>query len=141
MKQEASVGPTPGAPVFDPETRKLRNGPPITLTCECGERHELRYGDRWLCEKCGRSWNTNRIPIEQYAAVRRIKLRLRWVMIGLCVLAVSCVIFFAAIGKFFGGILLVAVCATSWRMYIWPRQKRRYLTAVEKLPVWEIKPE
>ncbi len=141
MKQEASVGPTPGAPEVDRETRKLRNGPAITLTCECGERRELGYGERWQCEKCGRSWNTNRIPIEQYAAVRRIQLRFRWVMIGLCVLALSCVIFFIAIGKVVGGVLLVAICATAWRMYIWPRQKGRYLDAIDKLPSWEIEPD
>jgi hypothetical protein len=141
MKQEASVGPTRGAPEVDPETRKLRNGPPITLTCECGERRELRYGERWQCEKCGRSWNTNRIPFEQYAAVRRIQLRFRWVMIGLCVLALSCVIFFIAIGKVVGGVLLVAICAIAWRMYIWPRQKGRYLDAIGKLPSWEIEPD
>lgn len=141
MKQEVSVGPTPGAPEVDPETRKLRNGPPITLTCECGERRELRYGERWQCETCRRSWNTNRIPIEQYAAVRRIQLRFRWVMIGLCVLALSCVIFFIAIGKVVGGVLLVAICATAWRMYIWPRQKGRYLDAIGQLPSWEIEPD
>lgn len=141
MKQEATVGPRPGASEVDPRTRKLRNGPPITLTCECGERRELRYGERWQCEKCGRSWNTNRIPIEQYAAVRRIQLRLRWVMIGLCVLAASCVIFFIVIGKVVGGVLLVAVCAITWRMYIWPRQRGRYLDAIGNLPSWEIEPD
>jgi len=141
MKREASYGSVPAAPESHPETRKLRRGPPITLTCECGERRELRYGERWQCERCGRIWNTNRIPIEQYAAVRAIQLRLRWVMIGLCVLALSCVIFFIAIGRWVGGVLLVAICASAWRMYIWPRQKRRYLDAVDNLPRWEIEPD
>jgi len=141
MKREASYGLVPAAPESQPETGKPRRGPPITLTCECGERRELRYGERWQCERCGRIWNTNRIPIEQYAAVRAIQLRLRWVMIGLCVLALSCVIFFIAIGRWVGGVLLVAICASAWRMYIWPRQKRRYLDAVDDLPRWEIEPD
>jgi hypothetical protein len=141
MKHEATIGPSPGAPEFDSDMRKLRRGPPITLTCECGERRELRYGERWQCEKCGRSWNTNRIPVEQYVAVRRIQLRLRWVMIGLSLLAVSIVIFFIAIGRVLGGVLLVAVCAPAWRMYVWPRQKGRYLDAIDNLPRWEIDPD
>jgi hypothetical protein len=141
MRREASIGPALAAPDNGPERRKLRRGPLITLTCECGERRELRYGERWQCEKCGRSWNTNRIPVEQYAEVRRIQLRLRWVMIGLCVLAVSCVILFIAIGKAIGGVLLVAICAIGWRMYIWPRQKARYLEAIGNLPSWEIEPD
>ena len=47
-------------------------GPPIALTCECGEKRELAYGERWRCQSCGRSWDTNRIPAEQYQEIRRI---------------------------------------------------------------------
>jgi hypothetical protein len=141
MKREAPFDSVIAASESGPAVRRLRHGPPITLTCECGERRELRYGERWQCEKCGRTWNTNRIPVEQYASVRRIQLRLRWNMIGLCVLVVSIVIFFIAIGKLLGGVLLVAICATAWRMYIWPRQKRRYLDAIDNLPRWEIDPD
>ena len=32
--------------------KSVRRGPPITLTCDCGERRYLRYGERWTCEKC-----------------------------------------------------------------------------------------
>ena len=44
--------------------RAARKGPPITLTCECGEKRELRYGESWRCESCGRSFDTRRIPLE-----------------------------------------------------------------------------
>jgi Flp pilus assembly protein TadB len=141
MKRQARYGSVPAAPDSGQAARRLRHGPAITLTCECGERRELLYGERWQCEKCERTWNTNRIPVEQYAAVRRIQVRLRWVMIGLFMLAVSIVIFFIAIGKLLGGVLLVAICASAWRMYIWPRQKRRYLNAIDNLPRWEIDPD
>ena len=47
-------------------------GPPITLTCECGEKRDLSYGERWECEKCGRTWDTGRIPHEQYDAIRTV---------------------------------------------------------------------
>ncbi len=59
-------------------------------------------------------------------------------MTGLCVFALSCLIFFIAIGRVVGGVLLVAICAVAWRMYIWPRQKGRYLDAISDLPTWQI---
>src|SRR5215204_1128307 len=46
-------GETPGA---------VLKGPPITLTCECGQKRDLPYGERWRCEQCGRTSDTNRIP-------------------------------------------------------------------------------
>src|SRR5256884_2034199 len=52
--------------------------PPITINCECGEKRDVAYGERWQCEKCGRSWNTAQIPAEEYEqllrSVRRHKL-------------------------------------------------------------------
>ena len=129
---------TPGAERRAP---RLRRGPPITLTCECGERRELRYGEQWQCEKCGRMWNTTRISMEQYDAVRRVQLRLRWVMLALCAAALAAMLVFIAIGRILGGILVVAIGGTAWRMYIWPIQKRHYLEAIDKLPTWEIEPD
>ena len=49
--------------------RSIRRGPLITLSCECGARRELHYGEQWHCENCGRTWNTNRIPLEQYEQI------------------------------------------------------------------------
>ena len=55
--------------------RSVREGRGSRLTCKCGERRYLQYGERWTCEKCGRSWDTLRIPLEEYAAMRRAQLR------------------------------------------------------------------
>ncbi|HEX2371413.1 MAG TPA: hypothetical protein VHI33_02240, partial [Solirubrobacterales bacterium] len=44
-------------------------GPPITVTCECGEKRDLGYGEAWACDGCGRRWNTARIPPQQYEAI------------------------------------------------------------------------
>ncbi len=35
--------------------RSVRRGPKITLTCRCGERNYVHYGDVWTCQKCGRT--------------------------------------------------------------------------------------
>jgi hypothetical protein len=121
--------------------RKLSRGPRITITCECGQRRALRYGERWSCEGCGRTWNTRRIPADEYAAIRRTQLRFRWTQIGVLTLAVAVVAISIAIGSAFGGLILVAFGAITWKTAVWPRQRRRYLEAVAKLPTWEIKPD
>jgi Flp pilus assembly protein TadB len=121
--------------------RSVRRGPPITLTCECGERRYLRYGDRWTCEECGRTWDTTRIPVEQYAAIRRTQLRFRRVPLIISVLAVICVVAFIIVGKALGGLLLVAVVATTWSMFFRPLHRRRYREALAQLPTWQIEPD
>jgi hypothetical protein len=123
------------------QARAARKGPLITITCECGERRDVHYGEQWQCETCGRTWNTNRIPLEQYAEIRKKQLRLRWTMLSLAAVALVCVAVFFLIGRFLGGVLLVAVCALMWRQYIWPRQKQRYLKSIEDLPSWKIEPD
>jgi len=76
-------------------------GPPISVTCQCGEKRDLRYGDDWVCESCGRRWDTNQIPAGQYEAIRRTQLRFRIlpVVYGLTVLALA--VFFTLTGNIF----------------------------------------
>lgn len=121
--------------------RSVRRGPPITLTCECGEKRYVRYGERWTCEQCGRGWDTARIPIEQYAAIRRTQLRFRRVPLTISVLALVCVIAFIIVGKALGGLLLVVLVATTWSMFFRPLHRRRYREALAQLPSWEIEPD
>jgi hypothetical protein len=121
--------------------RSVRRGPLITLTCKCGERRDLHYGERWTCEKCSRSWNTLRIPVEQYAEIRRAQLRFRRVPLAISVLSLVCLIAFIVIGKAVGGLILVGFAATAWSMFVRPLHKRRYRKALAKLPSWEIEPD
>lgn len=121
--------------------RSVRHGPRITLTCECGERTYVHYGERWTCPKCDRSWNTRRIPLEQYAAIRRTQLRYRRIPIAVSVLALVCIIAFIIVGKPFSGLILVAFATTAWSMFARPFHRRRYREALAKLPSWEIEPD
>ena len=131
------------APVPTPATipKSVRRGPPITLTCECGETRYLRYGERWKCEKCSRSWDTAKIPVDDYAAIRRTQLRFRRVPLVISVLALACVVAFIIVGKALGGLLLVAVVATTWSMFFRPIHRRRYREALADLPTWQIEPD
>jgi hypothetical protein len=121
--------------------RSVRRGPLITLTCKCGERHSLHYGEHWKCENCSRSWDTNRIPIEQYAEVRRMQLKFRRIPLLISVLSLVCVVAFIVMGRAFGGLIVVAFGATAWSMFARPLHKRRYREAIAKLPSWEIEPD
>lgn len=121
--------------------RGVRRGPPITLTCDCGERRLLRYGERWTCERCGKTWDTRRIPVEQYAAIRATQLRYRRVPIAISVLALCCVVAAVVFGKALGGVLIVGIIATTWSMFFRPIHRRRYRQALAALPTWKIKPE
>ena len=121
--------------------RSIRRGPPITIACECGEKRYLHYGERWTCEKCGRTWNTRQIPLEEYAELRRAQLRYRRVPVIIAALSLACVIAFIIVGKALGGLLIVAFGATSWSMFGHPFYKRRYREQLAKVPTWKIEPE
>jgi hypothetical protein len=123
---------TPGA---------VLKGPPITVTCECGERHELFYGERWTCPTCGRSYDSNRIPAEQYAAIRRLQLRFRAlpIAIGLTVLVLAIV--FTLTGNIAGVFFLLPVALIVWFVFLRPTHRRRYRAAIAELPRWELRAE
>jgi hypothetical protein len=121
--------------------RSVRRGPRITLTCKCGQHEYLHYGERWTCPKCGRSWNTQRIPLDQYAEIRRTQLRYRRVPIVISVLSLICVVAFIIVGRAVGGLIVVALGATTWSMFFKPMHRKRYRAALAKLPSWEIEPD
>jgi hypothetical protein len=122
-------------------SKAVLRGPRITLTCECGQREYLRYGESWTCGECGRTWNTNRIPAEQYAAIRATQLRYRRIPLIISTLALVCIVVFVILGKAFGGLIIVALLATTWGIFFRPMYQRRYREALADLPSWQIKPE
>jgi hypothetical protein len=121
--------------------RSIRRGPLITITCKCGESRRLHYGERWTCEKCGRVWDTHKIPLEEYAELRRTQLRYRRVPILISSISLICIVAFIVAGKPLGGLLLVAFGLTAWSMFVHPFHKRRYREKLARLPTWDIEPE
>ncbi len=111
------------------------------MTCKCGEVRYLHYGERWTCEKCRRTWDTRRIPLEQYDAIRRTQLRYRRVPAAIALLALVAIAGAIIAGRALGGLLLVAIVATTWSMFFRPLHRRRYRAALAKLPSWELDPE
>jgi hypothetical protein len=120
--------------------RKLSRGPRITLTCECGERRELRYGERWRCEQCGRAWDTHRIPPADYAAVRRVRRRFVVIPVAMLFVIVATVALFAVYGRIYA-VILLPFALSLWSMYGRPIHRRRLRRALDRLPQWNITPD
>ena len=120
--------------------RAVRKGPLITVTCECGARRELRYDERWRCEGCGRRFDTGKIPLAEYAAIRRTQIRYRLfpLIAGLLLLAGTIVFFLT--GRAYGALFAVPFLLASWAVFGRPFWRSRYRRAMAKnLPTWEIK--
>src|SRR3954453_19286807 len=84
-------------------------GPPIAVTCEWGDKHDVAYGDTWTCERCGRRWDTNQIPREDYDVIRRTQLRFRVLPALFGVLVASVALFFILTHNVFSVFLLLPV--------------------------------
>jgi hypothetical protein len=120
--------------------RAVQKGPLITVTCECGQRRELRYAERWQCEGCGRRFDTSKIPLEEYAAIRRTQLRYRMIpLISGLVLLVGDIAFFLS-GRAYGALIAVPFLLASWVMFGRPFFRSRYRRKLsEHLPTWNLK--
>jgi hypothetical protein len=120
--------------------RSVRKGPPITVTCECGQKRDLQYGEQWQCEGCGRSYDTRKIPVKEYAAIRRTQLRYRLIpLIAGLILLAAMIVFFIA-GSAFSGLVLIAFVGASWVMFVRPFFRTRYRKSLGKnLPTWNLK--
>lgn len=118
----------------------VRHGPPITVPCECGERRELAYGEVWRCESCGRRWDTNQIPHEDYDRIRRLQLRFRMLPIAYGVGVSLLALFFALTGNTFSIFVLLPGALIAWMAFLRPAHRRRYREAISDLPSWTLRP-
>jgi hypothetical protein len=135
------MGTTTSLNPADELPRSIRKGPRITITCKCGEVNYLQYGEQWTCPKCKKRWNTRKIPLEEYAELRRVQLRQRRIPIAVSLVVLACVVVFIVLGKAYGGLILVGFAASAWSMFVRPFHKRRYREKLAKLPSWEIEPD
>jgi hypothetical protein len=115
-------------------------GPPLTIRCECGETKSLRYGERWTCERCGRRWNTDRIPVDEYRGLVRDLRRYRLEAVGAAVAIVAVLIPLALLvnaALVFAVPLVLAFAA----IFYGPRWKRKVRRRIASRPRWELHPE
>src|SRR5918995_2223605 len=117
----------------------VTKGPPITVTCECGERHKLFYGQRWTCPSCGRDYDSRQIPADEYAQIRRLQLRFRAVPIALGFTAAALAVAFTLTGNIVGVFFLMPVALIAWFVFIRPTHRKRYRAAIAELPRWDLR--
>jgi Flp pilus assembly protein TadB len=123
------------------EPGSVLRGPPITITCECGEKRHVRYGEQWRCERCGKRWDTRQIPAEQYEAIRRLQWRFRVMPIAFGVVVAALAIFFTLTGNIFNVFVLLPLAMMIWFVFLRPTHQRRYRQAIAELPRWELRPQ
>ena len=117
------------------------HGPPIAVTCKCGAKRDLGYGEDWICESCGRRWDTRQIPAEQYEAIRRTQLRFRVLPVVYGLVVAAAAIFFTLTGNIFSVFILLPLALMLWFYFLQPFHRRRYRRAIAELPRWELRPD
>ena len=114
--------------------------PPITITCECGDLKRVPYGERWTCERCGRSWNTQQIPAEDYEGLLRRMRRHKIEVLAAAAIAaavlVPLIVFVS--GRF---IAVVPMAMAAWLFLFLPYWRRRYRRSARGSPRWELHAE
>ena len=112
----------------------------ITVRCDCGEVGFVAYGERWVCRKCRRAWNTAQIPAEEYWGIMRDMRRMRLTVIGV---ALAMVVPIAALVPLLGLhiLLLLPLVMGFWFMFYMPRWRRRVREHARNLRKWKLSPE
>jgi len=115
--------------------------PPITLTCDCGQVGYARYGERWACPECGRTWDTSQIPSEQYAELLSSVKRYRMIALGPPLLLAAIFIPLAIfVGVQYGLLLFVLIFA--YALLVIPKVRERATRSVhESTRSWDLNPE
>jgi len=121
--------------------RSVRKGPPISLSCECGATRELRYGEQWTCESCGRRFDTRRIPIEQYQAIRRARVHDRILPAAVLFMVAAAAVLLVALGRWPAAVVMVPLVGFAWSTFVRPVRRRRQYREIAERPRWEITAE
>jgi hypothetical protein len=116
--------------------------PRITLRCDCGAEALVAYGERWTCDACGRTYDTNRIPEADYQAIQDMRRRYRVVgYVGVSLVA-ALVLLLALTAQQFQLFIGLPFILIFWFMYVRPLMRSRYRRRVGELTrTWTLKAE
>lgn len=115
--------------------------PPITISCDCGEKASLAYGERWTCESCGRTWDTSRIPKGEYDQVVRSVRLYGLVTAGPPLLLAAILIPMTVVSGIQYAFLLFTL-VLAWGLLVVPQLRRRAnRMARENAPKWKLRPD
>ena len=105
-------------------------GPLLTITCTCGRKQKLPFGDVWTCDGCGRAWDTNGLPRGEYEAIRRLQLRYRMLPVLFGLLVVGFAALFTLTGNAGAVVLLLPLALICWFTLLRDAHRRRFRNAV-----------
>ncbi len=114
------------------------HGPPIAITCACGQRQSVPYGTVWTCPDCARVWDTADVPREDYEAIRRITLRFRALPVALGLLVATVALFFLLTGNTTAVFVLLPLSLMVWFTYLRDAHRRRYRAALAQRQRWRL---
>jgi Flp pilus assembly protein TadB len=102
-------------------------------------RH-VAYGDTWVCDRCGRRWNTAQIPADEYWGILRAMRRYRLSVIGV---ALGFAVVFGLLALFVAQslFLLLPVVLAAWFIWYMPFWRRKVRRHARTLPKWNLHPE
>ena len=115
--------------------------PPITITCDCGTRMSIAYGERWTCPSCRKTWNTAQIPPEQYETLLASVRRYRLLVFGPTVTLALILVPLAMLVDLRFGVLLVVLEMAFMLMAVPPLRRRASKRAMQNAPSWRLSPE
>ena len=113
--------------------------PDIAITCDCGHVGRVPLGDRLVCERCGRTWDTSQIPRDEYDALMRRVRRYSLVTVAPPLLLSAVLIPLAVIVDVrYAFILFVLVMA--YALLVLPQlRKRARKDVLESAPRWKLR--
>jgi hypothetical protein len=114
--------------------------PPISISCDCGEKQEVPYGESWRCESCGRVWDTKQIPAEEYDGLLRRMKRARLEAFALAAVLAAILV---PLIVFWNPVLVFAipVVAAAWLFLYLPFWRRKTRRVAASSPRWELRPD
>jgi fatty acid desaturase len=112
----------------------------ITIRCDCGGVGYAPHGATWDCPTCGRGWDTNQIPAEEYWAIMREmrQSRLRVIAVALAMMAALAILIPFAGPRV---IVLLPVLLSFWFLFYMPRWRRQTRERARSLQRWKLHPK
>jgi hypothetical protein len=116
-------------------------GAPITIRCDCGQVERVPYGQTWQCPECGRRWNTEQIPADEYWGIMREMRRYRLQVIGISVaFAIVAAIVLANV-QVQRVLPIILGLMAFWFLVYMPRWRQKVRNRARSLPHWQLRPE
>jgi hypothetical protein len=113
--------------------------PAITVTCECGDQEKLAFGERWTCPRCGRTYDTARIPEDEYRRLARATNRLRLGDFAFAAALAVVMLVLLLFGEPIQILIALPFLMIAWLTYGRPLLRRRYRRVIADRPTWELR--